>query len=79
MSNENWHDIKRQIEEQVAAFELMNKIGIKAYHKINKTRFRSFRNIKYVPLDGVSVESFWASADAQIESGIKKNLSNSEA
>lgn len=72
MSNENWHEIKRQIEAQVAEIELMDFIGKNTYHKINKTRFRSFRNVKYVPLDGVSVESYWASADAHIESEKKQ-------
>lgn len=67
MPEETWEEIKAQVQAQVDAIYLMDTIGKKAYHKINKTRFRSLKKVNYVPLDGVNIESIWSSSDAQIE------------
>lgn len=69
---ETWEEIKSQIQAQVAAIKLMDKVGKKTYHKYNRTQFRSLRNVKYVHLNGVNAESLWASADAQIENNVKQ-------
>lgn len=78
--SETWSEIKAQIEAQVAAIKFMDKWGVEAYHKYNRTQFRDLRNVKYVPLNGVNVNSLWASADAEIESAVekKKNAQDNE-
>lgn len=68
---ESWHEVNRQINEQVRAFRLMEQMGMENYERKYGIKRRDLSKIKYVPCDGVNVESIWASADAQIEAELE--------
>lgn len=65
--SESWDEIKTQIEEQLKAFEFMDKYGVQCYHQINRTQFRQLNNVNYTPLQGANVDRLWESAEISFE------------
>lgn len=67
MPEESWQDIEAQVAEQIKALQFIDRFGAYCYHKVNQTKRRNLRDIKYVPLQGVSATNLWESADAAFE------------